>query len=140
VIQRFAGSTVTVATRSCTVVNDTGVIKLCGTKRRGAVADAAILVGLNVIDRIDFARGQYPVMAGLAVIHDTGVIKRRGYKARGLVTLNAITVGGYVVLRFAGRGVAVMTLRTITGYTLVIEGGAGKAFRVVAQAAIFIVV
>ena len=100
------------------------------------MTDAAVLGGLNMIDRVYFTSGKYTIMTGLAIVHDARMIKCCWQEPCGLMTLRAIAIGGYMILGFTCRGGTVVTRCTIIGNTLVIKGGAGKGRGVVANAAI----
>ena len=100
------------------------------------MANAAILVGLNMIDSVNFTRRQYAIMTGLAVIGNACVIKGCRDESGRLMALDTIGVGRYMVVVFSGRCIAIVTGSAIVGYALVIECRTSKRRRVVAHAAI----
>lgn len=116
------------------VVNDTGMIE--GGRYEGArvMADAAILVGLDMTGF--FGCGETGAMTGRAVICYARVTEARGLEAGGLVAVDAIAVGRHVEVALADGSIAVMTGCAIVDDTLVVKTGAGKGGGVMAHRAI----
>ena len=112
------------------VVDDAGMIEPGSDEAAGPVADATVLVGLNVPER--FALGEHAIVAGLAVINDPDVIEGCRHKARGDMAFTAVAVGRHVAAALAFGEVAVVAQGAVVHRASVIEMGAGEFSCVVA--------
>ena len=78
---------------------------------------------------IDLARGEDPVMTGIAALAvDLGRSVRKGRrdKARGLMADTAIFSGRHVGAGFANDGITIVARDAVIGNTRVIKLGTGK--------------
>jgi len=97
----------------------------------GVVANAAILVGLDVIGALVGREG--PVVAENAIVDDTGMVEGRRQESRGLMALRAILIGRHVIGVFADRQVTIVAVGAIAVDTGVVVLGTSKGRGVVTQ-------
>ena len=105
-VAMFADGRRTVVTRTA-IIDDSGVVKACWNKSAGVVADAAILVGGQMVTRL--GRRKTGVVAGCTVVDNSRVIEHGGQEAGCLMTVDAVCTRWHMIKCLAGRSIAIMT-------------------------------